>query len=95
MDTTAPDTTITRRPNYRHPRHSRFKVVSSEAGATFRCRLDSGPAKPCGPKIDYVGLKKGKHTLLVFAVDAAGNADATPASARWRVWRHGTGHPPQ
>ena len=95
LDTTAPDTTITRRPTYRHPRHSRFKVVSSEAGATFRCRLDGGPAKPCGPKIDYVGLKKGKHTLLVFAVDAAGNADATPASATWRVWRHGTGHLPQ
>ena len=95
VDTTAPDTTITRRPTYQHPRHSRFRVVSSEAGATFRCRLDGGAVKPCGPKVDYVGLKKGKHTLVVYAVDAAGNADATPASVRWRVWGHGTGHLPQ
>ena len=95
LDTTAPDTTITRRPTYRHPRHSRFKAVSSEAGSTFRCRVDGGPVQPCGPKIDYVGLKKGKHTLVVYAVDAAGNADATPASATWKVWRRGTGHLPQ
>ncbi len=94
VDTTAPDTKITRGPTYRHPRHSRFKAVSNEAGSTFRCRLDGGPAEPCGPKIDYVGLKKGKHTLLVYAVDAAGNADATPASATWKVWRRGTGHLP-
>ena len=95
LDTTAPDTTITRRPTYRHPRHSRFKAVSSEAGSTFRCRVDGGPVQPCGPKIDYIGLKKGKHTLVVYAVDAAGNADATPASATWKVWRRGTGHLPQ
>lgn len=94
LDTTAPNTTLTKRPTYRHPRHSRFKVVSSEAGSTFRCRLDGGTVEPCGPRVDYVGLKKGKHTLVVYAVDAAGNADATPASATWRVWRRGTGHLP-
>ena len=94
QDTTSPDTTITRRPTYQHPRHSRFKVTSTEAGSTFRCRLDGGPAKPCGPKVDYVGLKKGKHNLAVYAVDAAGNADATPASVKWRVWGPGTGHLP-
>ncbi len=94
LDTTAPDTTITRRPTYQHPRHSRFKVASGEAGSTFRCRLDGGAVKPCGPKVDYVGLEKGKHTLVVYAVDAAGNADPTPASATWRVWRHGTGRLP-
>jgi len=72
----------------------RFKVVSGEAGSTFGCRLDGGAFKPCGPKVDCVGLKKGKHTLVVYAVDAAGNADPTPASATWRVWRHGTGRLP-
>ena len=94
-DSTAPDTSFTKKPTYRHPRHSRFKVVSTEVGSTFRCRLDGGAPKVCGPTIDYVGLKRGKHTLQVAAVDAAGNQDATPATWTWKVWSPRTGHLPQ
>jgi hypothetical protein len=30
-------------------------------------------------------VKKGTHTFSVFAVDIAGNEDATPATASWKV----------
>ena len=60
---------------------------STEAGSTFECKLDRGAFKPCGPKLKLRRLKPGKHTLLVRAVDALGNADATPAKKKLRVKR--------
>jgi Ca2+-binding RTX toxin-like protein len=64
-----------------------FKFSSSEAGSTFRCRVDKGKAVRCASpyKLKTAKLKAGKHTLSVFAVDAAGNADATPATLRFTV----------
>jgi Ca2+-binding RTX toxin-like protein len=62
----------------------RFRFASSEAGSHFRCRLDRRPAVPCRSPLAYtVGL--GGHTLRVLAIDSAGNADPTPAVARFRV----------
>jgi hypothetical protein len=53
-------------------------TFSGEAGARYRCRLD-GPAgrgaeADCVSPRAYPGLAPGAYTLLVHAVDAAGNA---------------------
>jgi subtilisin-like proprotein convertase family protein len=84
-DTTAPDTRITRLPTYPHPRHSRIKFTATESSVTFMCSIDRKPALACISPVDYRGLKKGKHSFSVYAVDAAGNADQTPATAKFRV----------
>lgn len=58
---------------------------SDVAGATFECKLDKGPYKPCrSPKSFKV--KPGKHKFTVRAV-APGGTDATPATVRFKVIR--------
>ncbi|HEX2391931.1 MAG TPA: calcium-binding protein [Solirubrobacterales bacterium] len=63
-----------------------FAFASDEPGSRFRCRLDRRPYAGCAsPRAYTVGL--GLHALRVFAVDPAGNADATPARFAFRVRR--------
>ncbi|MEA2346327.1 MAG: hypothetical protein QOG62_114, partial [Thermoleophilaceae bacterium] len=65
-------------------RKVKFTFASSEAGSTFTCQVDKKSAKPCtSPR--RVKLKPGRHTFRVFATDAAGNADAAPAKATFRI----------
>jgi hypothetical protein len=52
--------------------------------AVFRCRLDLGRWQPCRSPKTYASLERGSHRVFVRAIDAAGNADPTPA---WRVFR--------
>lgn len=85
-DKTAPETTIVKGPKARsHKRTAKFKFVSSEPGSTFKCKLDKKPFKPCRSPKKYKRLKPGKHVFQVKAIDAAGNADKTPAKRRFRV----------
>lgn len=63
---------------------------STEAGSTFECRLDgpgasTGAYAPCTSPEAYSGLRDGAYTFLVFAIDAAGNADPMPASRSFTV----------
>jgi len=49
---------------------------SSEAGASFECRLDSSQEadfQPCGSPKSYGSLTDGSHTFEVRATDSAGN----------------------
>jgi Ca2+-binding RTX toxin-like protein len=63
-----------------------FRFASSEAGSRFRCKLDRKPYRGCSsPRIYRVRV--GRHTFRIYAIDAAGNADRTPALFRFRV-RH-------
>ncbi|HWM62689.1 MAG TPA: Ig-like domain-containing protein, partial [Solirubrobacterales bacterium] len=58
------------------------------AGVSFQCRLDStAPAAwvPCTSPRELTGMSEGAHTFEVRAIDAAGNADASPASFTWTV----------
>src|SRR5947207_3709501 len=86
VDTTAPETAVVSGPgtNSNSPAAS-FTFTSSEAASTFLCSLDSAGLTPCTPPKTYAGLGDGLHTFRVQAVDAAGHADATPASYAWTI----------
>jgi Ca2+-binding RTX toxin-like protein len=61
-----------------------FAFGASEQGTRFRCRLDSQPFRPCRSPRAY-RASRGRHTFRVFAIDAAGNRDHSPALFRFRV----------
>jgi Ca2+-binding RTX toxin-like protein len=63
-----------------------FSFASNEANSTFRCRLDRKPFKPCRSPRRY-SVRLGRHTVRIFAVDAAGNRDRSPAAFSFRVRR--------
>jgi hypothetical protein len=89
-DRIAPETTITQAPKKVKTHKKKAKVsvyfVPSEPASTFSCKLDSKSARPCvSPFVAKVG--KGKHHFSVFATDAAGNVEVTPATASFRVKR--------
>jgi Ca2+-binding RTX toxin-like protein len=63
-----------------------FRFAASERGSRFRCKLDRKPYRACvSPRTYVVGL--GRHTVRIFAVDAAGNADRSPALFAFRLRR--------
>jgi hypothetical protein len=107
VDTQAPDTLLVSAPDpVRRWRDAEIAFRSDEPGTRFQCRLDGAAWATCRSPHWIGGLSDATHTLDVRAVDAIGNADATPVSASWRVdttapfgqltaspplgWRHGT-----
>ncbi|HEV7482616.1 MAG TPA: right-handed parallel beta-helix repeat-containing protein [Solirubrobacterales bacterium] len=85
-DTTAPETTISSGPEASTTAtDASFAFASSESGSTFACQLDGGGWAPCSSPDSYSALTLGTHQFSVRATDAAGNADATPASQSWTV----------
>lgn len=87
-DTTAPDTTGLKGPKQvTKGKVVTFKFSSTEAGSSFKCKVDGGKTTTCASpfKVKTGKLKPGKHTFSAFAVDAAGNADATPATQKFTV----------
>ena len=54
----------------------------SEAGATFECVVDSGPAQPCASPFTAVAPAQAFHTVYVTATDAVGNW--TSSSIGWQ-----------
>jgi len=90
-DRTAPRTRILARPRAvlttnKARARAVFRFASSERGSSFRCRLDRKPYRPCVSPRAYL-LKRGRHTVRIFAIDASGNADRTPALLSLRVRR--------
>lgn len=86
-DTTPPQTTITKGPKARtHSRKATLRFTS-EAGATFQCKLDSAPWYACTSPEKFTGLKVGKHQFKVRSIDRAGNLDKSPAVRRWKILR--------
>jgi hypothetical protein len=87
-DTRAPDTSITSESFSRtKDRTPTFSFASDETNVRFECSLDGADVKPCGSELTLPKLKRGDHTLLVRAVDQAGNADPSPARAEFKVKR--------
>jgi len=61
-----------------------FTFSSSKMGSTFKCRLDAAAFADCtSPAPVMVG--PGSHSFQVYAVDAGGVVDATPANYTWTV----------
>jgi hypothetical protein len=64
---------------------ARFGFQSSEQNSTFVCKLDRRRVAACRSPKRYRGLREGRHLFKVWAIDAAGNRDPTPAKKRFRV----------
>jgi len=63
-----------------------FRFTASEARVHFRCRVDRGRFLPCHSPRRY-RVRTGPHTFRVYAIDAAGNRDRSPARFSFRVRR--------
>ena len=86
VDLTAPETTISSGPSDpTADTFADFAFDSNEAGSTFRCELDGGGFSACSSLQSYGGLTTGSHTFSVYATDAAGNVDASPATFTWTI----------
>jgi uncharacterized protein (TIGR03382 family) len=90
VDTTAPNTVIVSGPS--SPSNSKsatfdFNYEGTETGTvTYQCKLDTeADFTACLDPKTYTALSEGGHTLLVRAVDAAGNVDSSPARYDWTV----------
>jgi Pectate lyase superfamily protein len=82
--TTPPETSITSGPSGGvSGTRANFEFASLEANSTFRCRLlplESAPTNCTSPKT-YRGLTATtEYTFRVWATDASGNTDASPAT---------------
>jgi hypothetical protein len=78
-DRTAPETMIVKGPKpSSRSRTARFEFSASEP-SSFRCKLDRRPVSSCRSPRVYRHLKAGRHVFEVWAIDAAGNPDASPA----------------
>jgi hypothetical protein len=93
IDTRAPRTSIAKHPpklvrTHRRKVREAFRFRSSEAGATFVCKVDRDLPRFCRARISR-RFEVGRHTVQVKARDAAGNVDRTPAVFHFRVKRVG------
>ncbi len=91
VDTTPPQTAITTGPAegaYALTKAVALGYTSTEKGGTFRCRLVgfSGVVPcPATGRTSLSNLPGGSYRLQVWAKDAAGNEDATPATRTFHV----------
>lgn len=86
VDFTQPDTFISQSPD--SPTSDltpEFQFTSDDPGATFHCTIDSGAAAACTSPYTTGILTEGLHQFEVYATDAAGNADATPAQFSFEI----------
>ncbi|WP_248583319.1 reprolysin-like metallopeptidase [Nocardioides sp. InS609-2] len=83
----APNTTITEGPDDNSvvlEKRQTFDYASSSASATFVCTVDDATV-PCGAGGKELKFRAGTHLFGVSAVNAAGVADATPATRTFTV----------
>jgi DNA-binding beta-propeller fold protein YncE len=64
-------------------RTASFRFTSTERRSRFECKLDKRRWARCRSPKRYTGVKRGKHTFQVRAIDRAGNTDLSPAKRSW------------
>jgi hypothetical protein len=84
-DTVAPDTAIVDAPADSSTGLVTVAFTSDDPAARFECRLDHADFAGCESPLELAGVADGSHTIAVRAVDAAENADPTPARATFTV----------
>jgi len=85
-DTTPPETTFDLTPAATAAASSAaFEFSCNEASCDFECSMDGADYVPCLSPSVTLGLVDGTHTFDVRATDAAGNADASPATHMWSI----------
>ncbi len=86
VDTIPPDTSFTSTPAATTSQTTAsFSLACSEASCSFRCSLDGATPTACTSPATFSGLTAGSHTFSAEAIDAAGNADLTPATFSWTI----------
>ena len=86
VDLTPPVTQITGKPPaVSNSKTSVFTFTSPDATATFRCTLNGGAPAACASPLTYTGLADGTRSLLIQAVDPAGNVDPQAQPISWTV----------
>jgi hypothetical protein len=85
-DSDPPETTIIKpAPEKLEGRRVKFRFITDDAGATFRCKLDRRRYRRCRSPKWVKHLDEGRHVFRVRAVDAAGNVDPSPARDGFKV----------
>ncbi len=84
IDTVGPTTSITSGPTDPTNSTSASIAFSSEPGAAFQCKIDTGNYDPCTSPKNYSGLGQGNRTVSVRATDTAGNT-GSPATHSWTI----------
>jgi hypothetical protein len=85
IDTAAPDTQILSAPDAQVTADvADFQLGSNESPVTYECSLDNAAFSACGASVHLMSITVGSHTFAARATDAAGNTDATPATATWQ-----------
>ena len=86
IDTTPPDTQIISGPSSATVVNAAtFAAAPGEAGATLEASVDGAPFAAVTSPYVVTGIADGNHTIQFRARDAAGNIDATPATANWTL----------
>ena len=86
VDLTPPTTQITGKPPVlSNSKTSTFTFTSPDPTATFRCALNGGTLAACTSPVTYTGLSDGTRSLLIQAVDPAGNVDSQATPITWTV----------
>jgi endonuclease/exonuclease/phosphatase family metal-dependent hydrolase len=85
VDTVGPETVLSSGPSGTVASTSAsFTFLGAEA-ASFECSLDGAAFSACTSPQQYTGLAQDAHVFRVRALDALGNADASPAERGWSV----------
>ncbi|EFO81529.1 polymorphic outer membrane protein [Oscillochloris trichoides DG-6] len=90
IDREDPTTSITAQPvNPTNQTSASFSFAGADGAGSgvqrFICQLDDGSVAECTSPHSLSALSHAEHTFRVWAHDAAGNADASPATYTWVV----------
>jgi len=91
IDVTPPDTQILTHPDaLTNQTTATFTFTGSDQGTPadqlkFTWQLDGGAVNDATSPLTLSTLADGTHTIVITAIDQAGNADPTPATFTWKI----------